>query len=322
LLNQGLELAKSKLNDNNSNPNIPNSLRKVLLENVILLRKLIINYKLNLNIDRKDSLINKIFLFVDEEFLISIILGRVLGVVSNHNQLIDLTNLTAFATGLGKDVIKQILFKYYERDQIFHNSSTDSKTYSIWKQLNNKLVESTEDEVLVFEVGVNFMDLLELTKSSIKIMVTTEKKRINILVPGSKIEKIISNSESLRPILKAPEKIPMIVLPDLYEITGNNYQKYGGYLLNGVKYFEEIILSNWELKVNSSLSSNNKITEMVNNINSVAFRINQNVLDFIITHNNKYHCFIEPNQIHILASKTDFTQNEKIELESFYSKKW
>jgi hypothetical protein len=130
---------------------------------------------------------------------------------------------------------------------------------------------------------------LNLVKQSLKVWSKTEK--VNILVPGSKLEKLIPNSESLRPNLTAPDKLPMIVKPKLYEMKDNNYIQLGVYLLNDIAYTDGIILTNWELKRETTIASNNKIVDFVNNINSLAFRINQNVLDFIIKNNDKYNFF-------------------------------
>ena len=161
---------------------------------------------------------------------------------------------------------------------------------------NNKknltLIESTEDEQFIFDLGivlVSFMVELKLVKQSLKVWSKTEK--VNILVPGSKLEQLIPNSEPLRPNLTAPDKIPMIVKPKLYEMKDNIYIQLGGYLLNDIAYTDGIILPNWELKGETTIASNNKIVDLVNNINSVAFRINQNVLDFFIKNNNRYNFF-------------------------------
>jgi hypothetical protein len=39
----------------------------------------------------------------------------------------------------------------------------------------------------------------------------------------------------------------MIVNGKLYKLIDNNYLELGGYLLNGVEYTDEIILSIWDL---------------------------------------------------------------------------
>ena len=61
---------------------------------------------------------------------------------------------------------------------------------------------------------------------------------------------------------------------------------------------------------------------MVNNINTVAFKINENVLDFILKNNNEYNFFTFHNYIHPLTLKSKLNSKEKKELEAFYSKKY
>jgi hypothetical protein len=62
------------------------------------------------------------------------------------------------------------------------------------------------------------------------------------------------------------------------------------------------------------------ICDMVNYLKKVAFKINENVLDFILANNNKYNFFINPkySQPLTLISKLNPTQAK--ELEAFYSK--
>jgi hypothetical protein len=66
----------------------------------------------------------------------------------------------------------------------------------------------------------------------------------------------------------------------LYKLIENNYLELGGYLLNREEYTDEIILSNWEFSSNSQFLERIDIVDMVNKINSVAFKINEIVLDF------------------------------------------
>ena len=60
---------------------------------------------------------------------------------------------------------------------------------------------------------------------------------------------------------------------------------------------------------------------MVNNINSVAFKVNYNVLDFILKNNLKYKFYTDPNYIHPLTHNSKLTKKEKEDLDSFNSKK-
>ena len=56
---------------------------------------------------------------------------------------------------------------------------------------------------------------------------------------------------------------------------------------------------------------------MVNKMNSVAFKINEDVFDFILLNNNKYGFFTNPDYIHSLSKKVKLTLVEQMDLESF-----
>jgi DNA-directed RNA polymerase len=162
---------------------------------------------------------------------------------------------------------------------------------------------------------------LKLIKTEVKILAKDEKK--SILVAGPDIVKLIPKFKKPGEfsILALPKRIPMIIPGKHYKMKGNNYLEVGGYLLNGEEYTDEIILSNWELSSQSKLLDHNDIISMVNKINSVAFKINGNVLDFIVLNNDKYNFFTNVNYIHPLTLKQKLTLFEKRKLESFNSRK-
>src|ERR1700750_3257338 len=64
---------------------------------------------------------------------------------------------------------------------------------------------------------------LKLVKSLIKVLGKTDK--INILVPGDSLEKILSSAKDLRQsdlssvIFSLPHRLPMIVKPKLYKFS-------------------------------------------------------------------------------------------------------
>jgi DNA-directed RNA polymerase len=148
----------------------------------------------------------------------------------------------------------------------------------------------------------------------------TKTEKHNILVAGSNLEKFI-NKDNI-PLLYLPSKIPMIVPPKPYEkvITNNKeIEILGGYLLNDQEYTDSLIKQKWDMSVKTTILKNNIIYNMVNNINSVAFKINTQVLDFILSNYKKYELLIDPNFIHPLTLKEKLNYKEKIELESFFS---
>nr|YP_010130216.1 DNA-directed RNA polymerase [Clavaria fumosa]QPZ51118.1 DNA-directed RNA polymerase [Clavaria fumosa] len=149
-------------------------------------------------------------------------------------------------------------------------------------------------------------------------MSKTEKH--NVLIVGSKLEKIAIKDNL--PILYLPTKIPMIVTPKLYsrKIEDNKETEIlGGYLLNDQEYTDNLIKQKWDMNIETILLKNNTIYNMVNNINSVSYKINIKVLDFIKSNYKKYNLLIDKDFIHPLSLKTKLKYNEKIELESFLS---
>ena len=57
----------------------------------------------------------------------------------------------------------------------------------------------------------------------------------------------------------------------------NGKYSLGGYLLNDEMFTDEIILENYELKERSKIQSSNILYEVVDNLNSVGFKINTNL---------------------------------------------
>lgn len=114
-------------------------------------------------------------------------------------------------------------------------------------------------------------------------------------------------------------KLPMIVPPTKYVELGGHL-KLGGYLLHDELYADPIIISNPNLNEKSEISRNNIIYDMINNINSVSFKINEEVLDFILKYYKEFNLIIDPGLKHPLESKEKLNSVEKIALESFNSK--
>jgi DNA-directed RNA polymerase len=63
------------------------------------------------------------------------------------------------------------------------------------------------------------------------------------------------------------------------------------------------------------------VYDLVNNINSVGFKINKNVLDFIYVYGSRYNLVINSNYVHPLSTKEKLSKEEFIELSRFLSKK-
>jgi DNA-directed RNA polymerase len=311
--------------------------------------KLINNYKVKIKGDiysmalhenvygKKDDIVKYIFLNTSTDFIISISIGRVLRVISYHNFInINNNKYLDVSIELGKEIIENFLVNTYQNQKDKNLSlesppgsedeNDDKKNINFfnWKNNNKEWVDTIEDSTLQFKIGnmlVNFLCELELLDWEIK---TIEKKKVNITIPGKKIIQLIGNSNNKGngKIIILPKKLPMVCKPKLYKWKKGKYIQLGGYLLNGEEKTDEIILPNYELKSKTTFADENIICDIVNQINSVSFRINKEVLNFILNNNSIYNFFIDMNYTHPLIFKDKLYSKERKELESFCSKRY
>ena len=300
-------------------------------------KKLITNYKENIkelclsDFDNLDSLNpNRIIYSMDFKKIMSFSYGRLLRVLANYKLINKDNKLLDVSLSLGMDFVREFLYVSYnkDKDKDKDKGKTTSQTnisYLDWKTQKNNMVEKVTESEFIFELGskvISWLLQLGFVTSTIKILSKTEK--VNILVPGDKIKEYFANIQSPAPVTIFPHRIPMIVKPKLYEWNSKEgkYSKLGGYLLNGEMYSNKIIFPNWELSSKSTFLSGNIVCSMVNKVNTVGFKINSAVLDFILNNNTRYNFFIDNNYNHPLALKPKLTNLELIELESFHSKKY
>lgn len=91
-----------------------------------------------------------------------------------------------------------------------------------------------------------------------------------------------------------PVRILMIVKPKYYTqetVDGQVIEKLGGYLLNNVKTSNTLIIDKWNLKKSSEIENDNIVYNLVNNISSVGYKINKDVLNFINIYGIDYGLF-------------------------------
>lgn len=97
----------------------------------------------------------------------------------------------------------------------------------------------------------------------------------------------------------------------------------GGYYLNNEYYTEELIIENTELVTSTKVDDINIIYQMVDNLNSVSFSINNEVLDYIIENNKEFKFYTDPDCPHELEKKLKkkgkLRLQEQKELASFNS---
>jgi DNA-directed RNA polymerase len=94
-------------------------------------------------------------------------------------------------------------------------------------------------------------------------------------------------------IMALPTKLPMIVKPKEYSKNVS-----GGYLLNDDKFYESLFIEKKAYGINSRVSDDNKIYDMINNINSTPFRINETLLDFLQDYGYEHDLLIDGSVKH------------------------
>jgi len=152
-------LSKLKLSTNdNPKTKISNALISKLIEKKSHLEKIITNYKINLNLlDGKLSSLNTLIINnLDIEFLINIMYGRILTIISNNHLLNNKTYQLDVTINLGKEMVNKYNLKIYKKVK----QSNPKLTYIKWKQDNQELINQTEDTQFQFELGnvlINFM---------------------------------------------------------------------------------------------------------------------------------------------------------------------
>lgn len=186
----------SLLNKNVSNQIIAS------IENI---RKLY-NKSLKSKIFPEDDKFNNILHIVDFEYIINILLGRLLLIMTNNNRSNKFTFITEVAYDLGKELINDYNYKQYVKNKTIYNS------FSLFKDENpDKIINDSDvtKVVLLGNILLGWLKELKLISSKVEILNKTEKR--NILIIGDLIKNLIEVNKV--GLINLPTKIPMIVPP-------------------------------------------------------------------------------------------------------------
>jgi DNA-directed RNA polymerase len=136
------------------------------------------------------------------------------------------------------------------------------------------------------------------------------KHKINIYTPSEEVRKLVRGQT----FVSIPLKLPMIVKPREY-----SQNKLGGYLLNDEMYTDSIFITKYSTR-EKSIITKDSMYECINNINSVGYKINKEVLNFLVKSGSDFGMFstIAPELSKIPKSK--LTKTQRRELDSQQSK--
>jgi len=121
-----------------------------------------------------------------------------------------------------------------------------------------------------------------------------DKKLHNVVVVPEKIKLMYPKSNIFIPL-----KLPMIVKPKEYNINvsanGKVHESLGGYLSNDITSTDRLIIPKARYETNSKYYTD--ICHAVNNMSCMAYRINTEVLNFIISKGLKYDLLVDKNSV-------------------------
>lgn len=120
---------------------------------------------------------------MDNEFLIRIIYGRLLQIISNNNILNNYSSTLEVTIDLGKEIAYKYLLDCYNNYKL--NSPTPHLSFYKWKQENQELRDEVAGSQIRFELGKNLLNIMEdlkLIKNIVKVLGRDDKK--SILVVG------------------------------------------------------------------------------------------------------------------------------------------
>jgi hypothetical protein len=341
LLNQGTILLSNRLNElldinyYKLNSHVLNYIKNCLGD----LNKLINNLKRNIS-KKKETDLTKgmliILLNIDNKTIISYLLGRVLIIISNNNLVNSKTISTNIAIDLSKDLVNLYISNEYNdylirnkvqgsdlESYLFESESSNDYTLSDFKLDNKDKFSIFDNDEFLLDFGLYLLNTLEdVGIINTKVIQLNRDEKQTIFIVVKEISDHITDSLNFQAL---PYKIPMIVKPKDYSLSESGKEILGGYLLNDKEFVSPLIIKNSELKDQSVIDKNNYIYKMINNMSSVGFKINEDVLDFILTNGVKYNLVIDPDYVHDLELKKKegktLSLYETKDLDSFISKR-
>lgn len=270
------------------------------------------------------SYLYEILSVVPVNFVVSLLIGNVLNLLNSTKQ--EDTNTANVFSCMGAGLINHYFYLLFKKQYL--NKSTKYLKYNMrdWKLDNTELIEKF-DSVVTHGIGALLADWLrdvKLLELSV-VSCLKDKHKLSVLIPSTNIRDKFKIKQKKPLVL--PAKIPMIVKPNEYKRVvyddGKTREELGGYLLNGEYYSNELIIKNWRSKVNSKIQDVNVIYRTINNMASVGYKINKDVLEFISMNDRRLE-LTKINLTHPFDEKLcdkKLNKIQKTELESFNSKK-
>jgi hypothetical protein len=243
--------------------------------------------------------------------------------VATYNNLVNENDMDNIDTGKVKTAVlyntldtgKRVVNIYIRTLYKEHLNSNDHISYIEFKEnllsegLNNKLTSSE----FHLEIGGYIIELMKSCDMLNIEVRTVDSLSLSILTLNSEIASLLDNN--VNRAISIPLNLPMIVKPKPY-----SKEEFGGYLLNGVEYDEPLITPKIGYGVPSKVLSDNVLYFVINKMMETPFKINKELLNYLLNHNDKHKLLIDNDYKHELSNIKRNKYQER-EYQQFISKK-
>ena len=222
------------------------------------------------------------------------------------------TSLLSNSLKLGRFIVNVFIKKIY--NDYTKNKNNPEITYknfkeSFLKESRNDILNSGE---FYLHIGSKLIEIMVTCNMvSIKI-VKRQDSSLAILKITDEISALLGRKNS---VVTIPMNLPMIVKPKPY-----SEEDLGGYLLNGVEYDQPLFTKKIGYANNSEIDDDSIIYSVINNMMETPFKVNKDLLNYLLNYNHIHKLLINPEYVHKFADIKRNKYQEK-EYQKFMSEK-
>lgn len=219
------------------------------------------------------------------------------------------TSLLQNGLKIGKhmsNIYTKIFYKQYLKENNYISLSMFKQDF-ISKDINNNLFEDS----FYLYIGGKLIEIMT-TCNMLEVKVIKNKNNsIAVLQVSDEVSLLNVKNKAL----SIPLNLPMIVKPKPY-----SENKLGGYLLNDVEYDEGIFTKKIGYAIPSTIQENSIVYFVVNKMMETSFKVNKELLNYLLRYNHIHKLLIDPDFEHKLLNVKRNKAQEK-EYQQFLSKK-
>jgi hypothetical protein len=214
----------------------------------------------------------------------------------------------------GRRIFNKYIYWIYLESEVRKNGGSFSQYEELIKKDYSNIYEVDGSYSMLGGYLVWSLVTVDLLVQSLDKNPEDTKEHMYYLRISDKARKLLVKGEIK--ITHLPQKLPMVVTPKPY-----SKDVLGGYLLNDVKFNDNIIIEKKGYKI-PSVIFNNDLYNMVNNMSATPFKINTVLLDFILDENNnkKFNLLLDSKKPHPFEELEVKTRYHKSVIKSYNSK--